>query len=125
MTDGKGTIAMTYLTVVTLHLLGAVVWIGGILFLGLVLAPILRGRPVAERVLLLQAVGRRFLRVGWAALGTLLATGPVLWALRSFEVTTALVAKLQPRGDHSPLQCASRFLLGATARRPSPTERSG
>jgi copper resistance protein D len=85
---------MTYVTLVTLHLLGAVVWIGGMLFLGLVLVPVLRGRPPAERAALLHAVGRRFLTIGWIALGTLLVTGPILWALRGFAVSLALAHKL-------------------------------
>ncbi len=40
---------MIYLTLVTPHLLAAVVWIGGMLFLGLVLTPVLRNQPPAER----------------------------------------------------------------------------
>jgi len=85
---------MFYFTLITLHLLAAVVWIGGMLFLGLVLTPVLRYRPPDERASLLSAVGRRFLKIGWAALGALLATGPALWALRGFELTTVLVVKL-------------------------------
>ncbi|MFQ5671440.1 MAG: DUF4149 domain-containing protein [Acidobacteriota bacterium] len=85
---------MGYLTLVTLHLLGAVVWIGGMLFVVLVLTPVLRGRPSVERTALLSAVGRRFLNIGWTALGVLLLTGPTLWALRGFHVTPALGIKL-------------------------------
>jgi len=85
---------MGNLVLVTLHLLGAVVWIGGMLFLGVVLVPVLRGRPPAERAALLHAVGRRFLKVGWAALGTLLITGPILWALRGFAVGPVMAHKL-------------------------------
>lgn len=83
-----------YLTLVVLHVLGAVVWIGGMLFLGLVLTPVLRGHPPAERAALLQAVGRRFLRIGWTALGVLLVTGPLLWSVRAFQITPALGVKL-------------------------------
>ena len=85
---------MVYLSLVTLHVLGAVVWIGGMLFLGLVLTPALRGRPSVERATLLRAVGRRFLKIGWAALGILLVTGPTLWALLGFRITPVLIAKL-------------------------------
>ena len=60
-------IGMFYLTFVTLHLLGAVVWIGGMLFLGLVLTPILLGHPPKERAAFLHAVGRRFLKIGTTA----------------------------------------------------------
>jgi uncharacterized membrane protein len=85
---------MTYLTLVSLHVLAAVIWIGGMLFLGLVLVPVLRNRPSAERAALLHAVGRRFLAVGWMALGTLLVTGPLLWALRGFPLGLVMVHKL-------------------------------
>ena len=84
---------MIYLTLVTLHLLAAVVWIGGMLFLGLVLTPVLRNQPPAERAALLSAVGRRFLKIGWTALGVLLLTGPILWSLRGFQITHALAMK--------------------------------
>ena len=85
---------MMYLTLVTLHLLSAVVWLGGMLFLGLVITPALRGRPPAERATLLHLVGRRFLKIGWTALGVLLVTGAVLWSLRGFVLTPVLIAKL-------------------------------
>lgn len=85
---------MGYLTLLVLHVLGAVVWIGGMLFLGLVLTPVLRNRPPVERAVLLNVVGQRFLKVAWAALAVLLLTGPTLWAIRAFQVTPLLVAKL-------------------------------
>ena len=85
---------MIYLTLAILHLLAAVVWIGGMLFLGLVLTPVLRNQPPAERAALLSAVGRRFLKIGWTALGVLLLTGAILWSLRAFQITHALAMKL-------------------------------
>ena len=83
-----------YLTLVVLHVLAAVVWVGGMLFLGLVLTPILRGFPAAERAALLSTVGRRFLKIAWTALAVLLLTGPILWSLRAFQITPALGVKL-------------------------------
>lgn len=85
---------MTYFILVALHVLAAVVWIGGMLFLGLVLAPVLRSQPPSERAALLRAVGRRFLKIGWAALGVLLVTGPILWSVRAFQITPSLGMKL-------------------------------
>lgn len=85
---------MAYLILVTLHVLAAVVWIGGMLFLGVVLTPVLRGHPPAERAALLRAVGRRFLKIAWTALAVLLLTGPILWSVRAFQVTPTLGAKL-------------------------------
>ena len=85
---------MVYLGLVTLHLLAVVVWIGGMIFLGLVITPVLRGRSPGERATLLHVVGRRFLKIGWMALGILLVTGPTLWALLGFRITPVLIAKL-------------------------------
>ena len=103
---------MTYLVVVTLHLMGAVVWIGGMLFLALVLAPILRRRPPGERAALASAVGRRFLRIGWAAVGVLLLTGSILWVLRGFNLTLVLIAKLALVGVILILSLLHDFVLG-------------
>ncbi|MFQ5933809.1 MAG: DUF4149 domain-containing protein [Dehalococcoidia bacterium] len=103
---------MVYLALVTLHLLGTVVWIGGMLFLGLVLTPVLRGRPPVERAALLHAVGRRFLKIGWTALAILLLTGPTLWALRGFPLTPVLVAKLTLVGVILLLSLFHDFSLG-------------
>lgn len=83
-----------YLILVVLHVLAAVVWIGGMLFLGVVLTPVLRDHPPMERAALLRAVGRRFLKIAWTALGVLLVTGPLLWSVRAFQMTPALGAKL-------------------------------
>jgi uncharacterized membrane protein len=85
---------MVYLGLVTLHVLAAVVWIGGMLFLGMVITPVLRGRPPGERAALLHIVGRRFLKIGWTALAILLVTGPTMWALLDFRLTPVLITKL-------------------------------
>ncbi|MFQ5657263.1 MAG: DUF4149 domain-containing protein [Candidatus Methylomirabilales bacterium] len=103
---------MTFLTLVTLHLLAAVVWIGGMLFLGLVLAPVLRQRPPVERAALVSAVGRRFLKIAWAALAVLLLTGSILWAFRGFHLTLVLIAKLALVGVILLLSLVHDFLLG-------------
>ena len=59
-----------------LHVVAAIAWIGGMLFLGLVLVPITRRlEDRALRVRLVQAVGERFRVVGWIALGVLVVTG--------------------------------------------------
>jgi len=104
--------SMFYFTLMTLHLLAAVVWIGGMLFLGLVLTPVLRCRPPDERASLLSAVGRRFLKVGWAALGAILVTGPLLWIKRGFDVTPVLVVKLTLVGVILLLSVLHDFVLG-------------
>lgn len=61
---------------VYLHILSAVIWIGGMLFIVMVLAPLLRSadfRPQAVRVL--HATGKKFKRISWACFGVLIATG--------------------------------------------------
>jgi putative copper resistance protein D len=59
-----------------LHVLAAITWIGGMLFLALVLVPVTRRLgDAALRARLFHAVGVRFRTVGWIALGVLVATG--------------------------------------------------
>lgn len=59
-----------------LHLLAGALWVGGMLFTGGILGPVLRREvPPAVRLPLVQTVGRRFSRAGWAALAILALTG--------------------------------------------------
>lgn len=60
---------------VYLHILSAIVWIGGIAFLVLVVVPWLRtgGQRVAG--MLLRETGARFRRVGWICFGLSFVTG--------------------------------------------------
>jgi putative copper resistance protein D len=72
-----------YLASVWLHLVAALLWAGGMLFLVFVIVPLLRTpalRPQA--VVLLQAVGLRFRTAGWASLLVLVVTGVVNAAFR-------------------------------------------
>lgn len=65
-----------YLASVTLHVLAALLWLGGMLFLGLVGAPVLRHvQPAELRQRLFDALGVRFRLVGWWAVAVLLVTG--------------------------------------------------
>ena len=67
-----------YYANVTIHVLAAMLWLGGMLFLGLVGAPVLRGLEPAElRQRLFHELGLRFRAVGWWAIGVLLLTGLV------------------------------------------------
>jgi uncharacterized membrane protein len=87
------------LAVRALHLLGAITWLGGMLFVALVLVPVVRrlhDPPLRAR--LIHEVGIRFRTVGWIALGVLLATGlgnlwlrPYLLAVPRFQVKLGLV----------------------------------
>lgn len=61
-----------------LHLLAAITWIGGQLFILLVLLPVMRGAlPRDERVLVFARVGRRYGLVSWVALSVLIVTGVI------------------------------------------------
>lgn len=70
-----------YLINVTLHVLAAMFWLGGMFFLGLIGAPVLRAvEPAALRQRLFNELGLRFRTAGWIAIAVLLATGVLnLW----------------------------------------------
>ncbi|MHB8253433.1 MAG: CopD family protein [Acidiferrobacter sp.] len=64
-----------FLGLITLHILAATTWVGGLIFFMLAVVPAARMAPQAAIPFLL---GRAFRPVAWVALGTLLATGPLL-----------------------------------------------
>ena len=65
-----------YLASVTVHVLAAMFWLGGMFFLGVVGAPVLRGiQPPELRQHLFNALGVRFRALSWWAIALLLATG--------------------------------------------------
>ncbi|MBI5406610.1 MAG: DUF4149 domain-containing protein [Nitrospirae bacterium] len=67
---------LLYLLFVWLHILAAAVWIGGMVFLSIILVPVSR-RPEYHVVAssLIHGTGVRFRAVGWICLGALLLTG--------------------------------------------------
>jgi copper resistance protein D len=76
-----------YSTLVILHILAAVSWIGGMIFLSLVLAPLVRSRKAApEFMALFRSAALRFRPVVWIAIAALLITGPMLLAQRGLSV---------------------------------------
>ena len=78
-----------YSTLVVLHILAAVTWIGGMIFLSLVLAPLVRGRKAApEFMALFRSAALRFRPIVWVAIAVLLATGPMLLSLRGVQVSS-------------------------------------
>jgi len=80
-------IGRMYLTLVILHVLAAVSWIGGMIFLSLVLAPLVRGRKAApEFMALFRSAALRFRPVVWVAMAILLMTGPMLLSHRGLSV---------------------------------------
>lgn len=78
-----------YSVLVVLHILAAVSWIGGMIFLSLVLAPLVRSRKAApEFMALFRSAALRFRPIVWVAIAILLATGPMLLSLRGIHVTS-------------------------------------
>ncbi|MCC6180095.1 MAG: CopD family protein [Chloroflexi bacterium] len=70
------------------------VWVGGMLFLALVVVPATRLMPQSDRAGLFEVVGRRFRSVGWTCIGILIVTGTINAAYRGVTLdnvfTTAL-----------------------------------
>ncbi|HET7460363.1 MAG TPA: CopD family protein [Longimicrobium sp.] len=65
-----------YLLNVTVHVLAAMLWLGGMFSLALVGAPVLREvDPPPLRAMLFTRIGRRLRGVGWGAIAVLVATG--------------------------------------------------
>ena len=76
-----------YSTLVVLHILAAVSWVGGMIFLSLVLAPLVRGRKAApEFMALFRSAALRFRPIVWVAMAILLMTGPMLLSHRGLSV---------------------------------------
>lgn len=76
-----------YLISVWLHIIAAMTWIGGMLFLVTVLVPMLRSaemRPKAAE--LFHVIGVRFRVVGWVALTTLIITGTFNITIRGYTL---------------------------------------
>jgi putative copper resistance protein D len=63
--------------VIWVHLIGASIWVGGSIFLGIVLVPVLRShtKTLEEMVALMVKIGRRFNRITVPAFAALIASG--------------------------------------------------
>lgn len=76
-----------YLVSVWLHIVAAMAWIGGMLFLVAVLVPLLRTPSLrSQAAQLFHAIGTRFRVVGWVAIGTLVVTGVFNVTMRGYSV---------------------------------------
>lgn len=71
-------------------MVGAVIWVGGILFLGFVAVPAMRRLPGETRGELLDVIGRRFRLIGYSILGLLFLTGVVQMSIRGATVSNVL-----------------------------------
>ena len=81
-----------YHLLVTVHVLAALLWLGGMFFLGLVGAPVLRAvEPPELRQRLFHLLGMRFRTVGWAAIGVLVVTGVLMLRARGLLVWSGVL----------------------------------
>src|SRR5690348_15751112 len=65
-----------YLVNVTVHVLSAMFWLGGMFFLGIIGAPVLRAiEPPSLRQTLFNELGVRFRMAGWISIAVLILTG--------------------------------------------------
>ena len=67
-----------------LHVMAAVIWVGGMIFTSLVLQPVMRKvLPPETRMPIYRDIGTRFKKVQFSGLGILIVTGLYkLWGLR-------------------------------------------
>jgi uncharacterized membrane protein len=73
-------VRLLYLACVTLHVLAAMFWVGGMLFLAIVGAPALRGVEPGLRRELFTRLGVGFRAAGWTAIAVAVLTGTgALW----------------------------------------------
>lgn len=80
-----------YWLALAVHVLSALFWLGGMLFLGIVGAPVLRQvEPPALRQQLFHQLGLRFRSAGWVAIALLLASGTGLLHFRGLLSTRVL-----------------------------------
>lgn len=123
-----------YYLVVTIHVLAAMLWLGGMFFLAVVGAPVLREvESPALRQRLFQVLGERFRAVGWIAITILLVTGtlnlyfrgwlrPALTNVAFWHTTTgvALAWKLASVAVMVVTSAVHDFILGPRAGRMKP-----
>lgn len=121
-----------YYLSVTLHVLAALLWLGGMFFLAVVGAPVLRRvEPPALRAQLFRLLGEQFRRVGWGAIAVLLVTGITnlhfrglltagVWSNSAFWATgmgTALAWKLVAVATMLSISAFHDFVAGPAAAR--------
>ena len=120
---------LIYLFSVWLHILAAAVWIGGMVFVALILVPVIR-QPESQSLAasIVHLTGLRFRSVGWICLGLLFLTGTFNLLYRGFAVSelwsgqlwqsgfgVALALKLLLFGLVLSLSCLHDFVIGPRA----------
>ena len=127
--------SIAYYIVVTIHVFAALLWLGGMFFLGIVGAPVLRRiEPPELRQQLFHTLGLRFRKVGWWAIAVLVASGITVLKLRGFlnsgvmgnaqfwstATGIALAAKLSAVTVILALSAVHDFWMGPAAGRAQP-----
>jgi putative copper export protein len=79
-----------YQIAVFLHVLGAAVWVGGVLFLAAVAVPVARRFEPAIRARIVREAGQQFRLIGWATLGIMVVTGVYLTTERGATLQNVL-----------------------------------
>lgn len=125
---------------VTVHVLAALLWLGGMLSLAVVGAPVLRRvEPPELRARLFNQLGRAHSHVGWAAIAVLLGTGTLNLAFRGLlrmdllasgdfwgsRYGTTLAWKLAAVATMIVISVIHDFVLGPAAYRATGTARAG
>jgi uncharacterized membrane protein len=83
----SGLAAVMMVLLVWFHVVAAISWIGGTIFLSVVLVPVLKSAPFAsQRALLFRTIALRFRVVVWGAIAVLLFTGPLLLHQRGIPI---------------------------------------
>ncbi len=84
-----------YLASTYIHILAAITWIGGTIFLASVLVPLTRQvqSPPGAGAAYLRQAARRFRNVGWASLAVLVVTGITNLEFRNIRVWSALTSE--------------------------------
>jgi putative copper resistance protein D len=102
-----------------LHVVAAITWIGGMLFVALVMVPVMRREDPGLRARLFHATGIRFRTIGWIAVGLLIATGlGNIWLNPSLLHLPRLHWKLGLVALALVLAVVHDFVLGPRAGRP-------
>lgn len=60
---------------VWIHILMAAIWVGGLIYTAAIAVPFAVSRGAEDRQRILRGLGRRFRRIGWAAIIVLIVTG--------------------------------------------------
>ena len=76
-----------YVLSVWLHILAAMLWLGGMLFLVIVVIPLLRSGDRKQASVFMHLAGLKFRTVGWTCFGLLIASGTYQLAYRGVAVS--------------------------------------